>query len=272
SLGSGFVIDSDGVILTNHHVIRNAAEIEVFFNDAAKSKIRAKIVGSDPKTDLAVLKVKPGPYLSPLELGNSDAARVGETVVAIGNPFGLSHTVTAGIISAKNRVIGQGPYDNFIQTDASINFGNSGGPLFNSSGEVIGINSAISAQGQGLGFAIPVNQAKRLLPDLLQYGRVRRGWIGAWLATTPEGLYVNDVVVNSPAHKAGIRSGDFIVGIEDEEVDAIDSAERVLGSKKPGEGVQVRIRRESKLLRRMQKLRLTLIEEPEGARLPRGTI
>ncbi len=272
SLGSGFVINSDGVILTNHHVIRNAAEIEVFFNDAAKSKIRAKIVGSDPKTDLAVLRVKPGPYLAPLELGNSDSLKVGETVVAIGNPFGLSHTVTAGIISAKNRVIGQGAYDNFLQTDASINFGNSGGPLFNAEGEVIGINTAISAQGQGLGFAIPVNQAKRLLPDLLQFGRVRRGWMGAWLVTTPYGLGVNDVVVNSPAHKAGIRAGDFIVGVEDDEVEELEAAERVLGSKKPGEEVQVQIRRETKLLRRMQKLRLKLIEEPQGANLPKGTI
>lgn len=272
SLGSGFVIDGDGYILTNYHVIQNASEIEVHFNDEKKSVVPAKIIGADKKTDVALLKVNAGKYLKPLNMGDSDVARVGETVVAIGNPLGLSHTVTAGIISAKNRAIGQGPFDNFIQTDASINFGNSGGPLFNSESEVIGINTAISAKGQGLGFAIPINQAKRLIPELAKYGRVRRGWLGALLVTTPYGLAVDGVVLRSPAAKAGIKSGDFIATIDGQKIEELFDAEKILGEKKPGDRAMIQLRREGPKTRKLLKIEIPLIEEPNTNDLPPGLI
>jgi len=272
SLGSGFVIDKDGYILTNHHVIENASEIDVFFNDGKKTKLRAKIIGSDKKTDLALLKVKAGSHLFPLELGDSDKAKVGETVVAIGNPFGLSHTVTAGIISAKNRTIGQGPFDNFIQTDASINFGNSGGPLFNPDGEVIGINAAINAAGQGLGFAIPINQAKRLIPDFKEYGKVRRGWIGALVVTTPNGLVVDGVVMKSPAFNAGIQSDDIILSIGSEKIEERFDADKALDAVKPGDTISVTVRRHGRLSSKTLKFNLKVIDEPNKPNLPKGLL
>ncbi len=272
SLGSGFVIDDDGYVLTNYHVIQNASEIEIHFNDEKKSVVPAKIVGTDKKTDVALLKVKAGKYLKPLRLGDSDATRVGETVVAIGNPFGLSHTVTAGIISAKNRTIGQGPFDNFIQTDASINFGNSGGPLFSADGEVIGINTAISAKGQGLGFAIPINQARRLIPELAKYGRVRRGWLGALLVTTPYGLLVDGVVLHSPAAKSGIHSGDFVAAIDGHKTEELFDAEKILGEKKPGDKAMIQIRRERTRTRKLLKIEIPLTDEPRRDDLPPGLI
>ncbi len=272
ALGSGFVINDDGYILTNDHVVANASEVEVQFNDDGKSVIPAKILGTDKKTDVALLKVKPGKYLKPLHLGDSDATRVGETVVAIGNPFGLSHTVTAGIISAKNRTIGQGPFDNFIQTDASINFGNSGGPLFNAHGDVIGINAAISARGQGLGFAIPINQAKRLVPELAKYGRIKRGWLGALLITTPYGLVVDGVVLRSPADKAGLKSGDFIVSVDGQKTKELFDAEKALGEKKPGDKTTIQIRRENQLTRRLLTIDIPLTDEPKRTDLPPGLI
>lgn len=272
SLGSGFVIDESGYILTNHHVIDNASEVEVFVGSENKTRLKAKIVGSDRKTDLALLQVKPGPYLHPLKLGDSDPVRVGESVVAIGNPFALSHTVTAGIISAKNRVIGQGAYDNFLQTDASINPGNSGGPLFNASGEVIGINAAINAAGQGLGFAIPINQAKRLLPDLKKYGRVVRGWMGALLVSLPKGTFVEGVVLRSGAHKAGLRSGDKILAVEGKPITEQVEVEKALEGKKPGDRVEVEIQPNQSLMARTKKLTVTLGDEPEQENLPQGLL
>lgn len=271
SLGSGFVIDKEGYILTNHHVIENASEIDVFFLDE-KKKIRAKVIGSDKKTDLALLKVNPGSYLFPLALGDSDKSRVGESVVAIGNPFGLSHTVTAGIVSAKNRSIGQGPFDNFIQTDASINFGNSGGPLFNAEGEVIGINSAINAAGQGLGFAIPINQAKKLLPEIKAHGRVRRGWLGALVFTTPDGLVVDAVVLRGPAAKAGIRTGDIITSIGSANIQERFDADKALDSAKPGDTVTVKVEREDQYGSKTKKFEVKLSDEPNQQDLPQGLL
>jgi serine protease Do len=273
SLGSGFVIDENGFLLTNHHVVANASEVDVFLDDGKRTtKLRAKIIGSDRKNDVALLQVKAGPYLHPLKLGDSDPVKVGESVVAIGNPFGLSHTVTAGIISAKNRVIGQGPYDNFLQTDASINPGNSGGPLFNSSGEVIGINAAISAAGQGLGFAIPINQAKRLLPDLKKYGHVPRGWLGALIAELPQGVYVQAVVIRSGAQKGGVRSGDRVISVEGRKIEETADIERALEGKRPGDRVTIEVQPEHSLLPATKKHTVVLGEEPDAPNLPQGLL
>lgn len=272
SLGSGFVIDGDGYILTNNHVVERASEIEVFFDESQGSKkLKAKIVGTDKKSDIALLKVQAGAHLFPLPLGNSDQVRVGESVMAIGNPFGLSHTVTAGIISAKNRVIGQGPFDNFLQTDASINPGNSGGPLFNAKGEVIGINTAINASGQGLGFAIPINQAKKMLGDLKTHGRVVRGWVGALVVTTPAGVFVDGIVLRSAAQKAGLKSGDKIVKINSTLVQERVDMEKALEDKKPGEIIQVEIEREGRVVSRKLTLSIKLGEEPD-AEIPPGLL
>ncbi len=224
SLGSGFIINRDGYILTNNHVIENADEIVVRLTN--EKEYKAKVVGRDPKTDLAVIKIDDAPDLATVTLGDSDELRVGEWVMAIGNPFGLDHTVTAGIVSAKGRYIGQGSYDNFIQTDAAINPGNSGGPLINLKGEVVGINSAIFSRAGGnigIGFAIPVNIAKELLPELEAKGKVTRGWLGVLIQkVTPDiadslglkdakGALVADVMKGGPAEEAGIKVGDVIV-------------------------------------------------------------
>jgi serine protease Do len=222
--GSGFIISQDGLILTNNHVVEGAKELTVTL--ANKEEYPAKIIGRDPKTDLAVIRIEPKVPLAAAALGDSEALRVGDWVMAIGNPFGLSNTVTAGIVSAKGRVIGAGPYDDFIQTDASINPGNSGGPLFNMQGQVVGINTAIIPNGRGIGFAVPVNQAKALLPQLETTGSVTRGYMGVSIqAITPElaksltlkdtkGALVADVTKGSPAEAAGIKPGDVIVGFD----------------------------------------------------------
>jgi len=219
--GSGVIFDSEGHILTNNHVVEGAQEIVVTLAD--KQEYKATIVGRDPKTDLAVLKIDAREPLSAAALGDSDHLRVGDWVMAVGNPFGLSNTVTSGIVSAKGRIIGAGPYDDFIQTDASINPGNSGGPLFNLKGEVVGINTAIVPQGQGIGFAIPVNVAKPLIPQLVSKGEVTRGYLGvsiqpltgelakALKVEKKKGALVGDVMPESPAAKAGIQEGDIIV-------------------------------------------------------------
>jgi serine protease Do len=224
SLGSGFVIDSEGYILTNNHVVENADEIVVRLDNEQEHK--ATLVGKDPKTDLALLKVEGVGGLTAVPLGDSDALRVGEWVMAIGNPFGLDHSVTSGIVSAKGRFIGAGNYDDYIQTDAAINPGNSGGPLINLRGEVVGINSAIFSRtggNIGIGFAIPVNLAKELVPQLREKGKVTRGWLGVLIQrVTPEiaeslgleqarGALVADVVANGPAAEAGVKVGDVIV-------------------------------------------------------------
>jgi len=224
SLGSGFIINRDGYILTNNHVIENADEIVV--KTADEKEYKAKVVGRDPKTDIAVIKIDDAKDLTAVTMGDSDDLRVGEWLMAIGNPFGLEHTVTAGIVSAKGRFIGQGSYDNFIQTDAAINPGNSGGPLINLKGDVVGINTAIfsrSGGNIGIGFAIPVNVAKDLLPELEEKGRVTRGWLGVMIQrVTPDiaeslglgqarGALVADVAKDGPALEAGLKVGDVIV-------------------------------------------------------------
>jgi len=226
--GSGFIISKDGYIVTNNHVVDGAQEVTVTLAD--KKEYPAKVIGRDPKTDIALVKIDPREPLTAATLGDSDRLRVGDWVVAVGNPFGLSNTVTAGIVSAKDRVIGAGPYDDFIQTDAPINPGNSGGPLFNLRGEVVGINTAIIPNGQGIGFAVAVNQAKALLPQLETTGEVARGYLGVTVQSlTPElakGLQLKDtkgalvagVTKGGPAEAAGIKAGDVIVSFDSKDV------------------------------------------------------
>ncbi len=228
SLGSGFIISNDGYIFTNNHVVEQADKILVKISDG--KEYEAKVIGRDANTDIALIKIKADNSLPVAEIGNSDQVKVGEWVIAIGNPFGLEATVTAGIVSAKGRVIGAGPYDNFIQTDASINPGNSGGPLFNMEGKVIGINTAIVAQGQGIGFAIPINMAKSILNDLKTKGKVTRGWLGVSVQDLTEdmaknlnhktrsGALVSEVFKGDPADLAGIKVGDIIIEINDKAI------------------------------------------------------
>ena len=222
SLGSGFVISPDGYIVTNNHVVEDVDSIKVAFSEGTP-EVEATVVGRDPKTDIALIRVKTDHPLYAIPLGDSEKVRPGDWVVAIGNPFGLEHTVTAGIVSAKHRVIGQGSYDDFIQTDAAINPGNSGGPLLNLAGEVIGINTAINPRANTIGFAVPVNMAKEILPQLQASGKVTRGWLGVVIQRiTPElaqefklqddnGALVSKVMPGGPADKAGIERGDVIV-------------------------------------------------------------
>jgi serine protease Do len=253
SLGSGFIIDKRGFILTNNHVVEKTDKITVKLAD--DTEFDAKIIGRDPKTDLALIRIETERPLKPLPLGDSDKLEVGDWVVAIGNPFGLGNTVTAGIVSAKYRRIGAGSYDNFIQTDASINPGNSGGPLLNTAGEVIGINSAIfskSGGNIGIGFAIPINMAKDLLPQLKE-GKVVRGWLGVMIQEiTPElkgklnlkdekGALVADVTKDSPAHKAGIKRGDVIVSFDGKEIKEMRELPYVVGSTPVGKKVPVEV-------------------------------
>jgi serine protease Do len=256
ALGSGFLISQSGLILTNNHVVDHASKIIV--KTINGDSFRAKVIGRDPKTDLALLKIKPNGQLpAPVKLGDSDEMRVGDWVIAVGNPFGLSHTVTAGIISAKGRVIGEGPYDDFLQTDAAINPGNSGGPLFNMKGEVIGINTAIESQGQGIGFAIPINMARKLLPQL-KTGKVVRAWIGVLVQNiTPtlarsfgiketQGVIVGDVVSDGPAKKAGLKRGDIIQNLNGKQVLNAGELSRTIAFMKPGTQVSLAIIRNDK--------------------------
>jgi len=256
SLGSGFIVSPDGYILTNNHVVEKADEVTVTLLD--KEEFKAKVVGNDPKTDIALIKIDAKKKLTYVALGDSDQLDVGEWVVAIGNPFGLGHTVTAGIVSAKGRIIGSGPYDDFIQTDASINPGNSGGPLFNLKGEVVGINTAIVQGGQGIGFATPIQLAKSILDQLKDKGKVTRGWLGVYIQRlTPEaaenlglsgrrGALVSDVTSGGPAEKAGIRSGDVIVAFNGKEIGDEHDLPQAVASTKPGKTVDVRLLREGK--------------------------
>jgi serine protease Do len=256
SLGSGFIIHPNGLILTNNHVIEEADQIKVTLND--EREFDAKVVGRDPKTDLALLKVESEVDLPTVPLGNSDDLRIGEWVLAIGNPFGLSHTVTAGIVSAKGRVIGAGQYDDFIQTDASINPGNSGGPLFNTRGEVVGINTAIIAGGTGIGFATPINLVKELVPQLHDQGKVTRGWLGVMIQkVTPElartfdlpqarGALVADVISDSPAARGGLQQGDIITGFDGSEIKDMHDLPRVVAKAGVGKQVEVRLLRQGK--------------------------
>jgi serine protease Do len=263
-VGSGFVMNRDGYILTNNHVVEDADQIKVKLSNG--KEYVGKVIGRDPKTDLALLKVEGSLDLHSLTLGNSDDLKVGSWVVAIGSPFGLEQTVTAGIVSAKGRVIGSGPYDNFIQTDASINPGNSGGPLINMRGEVIGINTAIIASGQGIGFAIPINMAKEIVPQLEEKGHVTRGWLGVSIQeVTPElaksfdlkekkGALVAQVVSGSPAEKAGIEQGDVIVEFDGKEVADSKDLPRIVASTPVGKTVTIKLSRNGKVLDRQVKV------------------
>ncbi|HNS14612.1 MAG TPA: DegQ family serine endoprotease [Syntrophorhabdaceae bacterium] len=256
SLGSGLIIDREGYILTNNHVIEKAQTIKVKLSD--DKEYDAAVIGRDQKTDIALIKINAKQPLPAATFGDSDKLAVGDWVVAIGNPFGLEHTVTAGIVSAKGRVIGAGPYDDFIQTDASINPGNSGGPLLNLKGEVVGLNTAIVSGGQGIGFAIPINVAKDMLPQLKTKGKVARGWMGVVIQkVTPEiaknfglaeseGALVADVMEGSPAEKAGIKRGDVIVSYNGKKVKDNDQLPRLVGATEIGKKVKVGLIREGK--------------------------
>ncbi len=275
SLGSGFIVSEDGYILTNNHVIEKADEITVTLLD--KEDFKAKVIGADPKTDIALIKIDAGKKLPHVALGDSEKLEIGEWVIAIGNPFGLGHTVTAGIVSAKGRIIGSGPYDDFIQTDASINPGNSGGPLFNLQGEVVGINTAIIQGGQGIGFATPIHLAKSVLSQLKEKGKVTRGWLGVYIQRmTPEmaeslgvagkkGALVSDVTKDGPADKAGLKSGDVIVSFDGRSVSDEHELPQLVAATKPGSKVTVVVIRDGKEL----KIPVTIAEmegEKAGAR------
>ena len=276
SLGSGFVIDEEGYILTNNHVVEKTDEIKVRLSD--EKEFEAEIVGRDSRTDLALIRIRTDHPLKPLPLGDSEALEVGDWVVAIGNPFGLEQTVTAGIVSAKYRRIGQGSYDNFIQTDASINPGNSGGPLLNTKGEVVGINTAIFSRtggSIGIGFAIPVNMAKDLLPQLKE-GKVVRGWLGVMIQDiSPElkeklnlesrkGALVADVTEDGPADKAGIKRGDVIVSFDGKEIEGMHELPYIVASTPVGKDVVVEVIRKGE--RKSFDVSLGKLEEEQPSR------
>lgn len=254
SLGSGFVLDRQGHIVTNNHVIENADQIQVKLKNG--NEYDAEIIGTDPNTDLALIKIKADEKLPSLELGDSSDMKIGQWVLAIGNPFGLEHTVTAGIVSAKGRVIGAGPYDDFIQTDASINPGNSGGPLLNMDGEVIGINTAIVAGGKGIGFAIPSGLAKDIITELKESGEVTRGWLGVAIQElndelkqyydVNQGVMISQVFKGDPADKAGIKPNDIITEVNGKDVDSPRELSRRIAEIKPGQKAKIKLIREGK--------------------------
>ncbi|MDX1707200.1 MAG: DegQ family serine endoprotease, partial [Desulfobacterales bacterium] len=256
SLGSGFIIDTAGFVVTNHHVIEDADQIKVKLKD--EREFDAKIVGRDPNTDIALLKIEADGKFATVKLGNSDALQVGQWVVAIGSPFGLEQTVTAGIVSAKGRVIGSGPYDDFIQTDASINPGNSGGPLLNLQGEVVGINTAIVATGQGIGFAIPINLAKDIIVALKEEGEVTRGWLGVAIQDlsaemaeyynieSKKGVFVADVFEGDPADKAGIQPKDIIVSVNGEKITTSRQLTSIIAKIPVNDRAKIKILRDGK--------------------------
>lgn len=260
SLGSGVIVGKEGYILTNNHVIEDADEVIVRLLNNDK-KYKATVAGRDPKTDLALLKINGANNLSVAALGDSSKLHVGDWVIAIGNPFGYSHTVTVGVVSALDRSIGQGPYDQYIQTDASINPGNSGGPLFNHEGKVIGINTAIATRSggfQGIGFAIPINIAKKILPQLKSNGKVTRGWLGVSIQRVdtdlaekfgldkPHGALVSSVFPGTPAEKAGIKQGDIIVEFNGEDVKSFSELSRFIADAMVGSKVKITIFRDGK--------------------------
>lgn len=281
-MGSGFVIDKEGHILTNYHVIEGAEEIVVMLDaNGSEKEYTATLVGSDPKTDIALIKInresgdtKDFPYL---ELGSSENLEVGEWVVAIGNPFGLSHTVTVGVVSALGRSIGAGPYDEFIQTDASINPGNSGGPLINIEGDVIGINTAIisgnTGGNVGIGFAIPINIAKGILKDLKERGTVTRGWLGVMIQKiTPElaksfglsqsdGALVGDVIPDGPAAKGGVKRGDVITRFNGQEVKDMEDLPKVVAATTPDSVVDVEVTRDGS--RKTLRVKIELLKDSQ---------
>ena len=267
SLGSGFIINKNGTVVTNNHVIANAEDILV---KVGSKEYKAKVIGADPYADLAVLKMQTSDTFTPISFGNSDKARVGDWVIAIGNPFGLGGTVTSGIISARNRDINLTRYDDFIQTDASINQGNSGGPLFNLDGEVVGINTAIIAPGQtgsiGIGFAIPSNAASTVIDQLIQFGETKRGWLGVRIQEVtkeiaeveklnkPKGALVASVSENSPASKAGLKAGDIILKFDKKLIKTMRQLPKAVAGTEVGKNVELEIWRNKKLITKKLKL------------------
>ena len=261
ALGSGFIIDKKGIVVTNNHVIQGAEDILVSVNG---TEYIAKVIGTDPYMDLAVLQISSDEKFEPVEFGDSDKARIGDWVIAIGNPFGFGGTVTSGIISSRNRDIGLTRYDDFIQTDASINVGNSGGPLFNLEGKVIGINTAIIAPGQsgsiGIGFAIPSNPASKIISQLIEFGETKRGWLGVRIQVVteeiaeveklenPEGALVASVSENSPADKAGIKAGDIILEFDGKKVDTMRTLPKLVAQTEIGKRVILKVWRNQKLI------------------------
>ena len=260
SLGSGFVIKKNGIVVTNNHVIANADDIVVIVNN---KEYDAKVLGADPYADVAVLQIESKETFTPVQFGDSDKARVGDWVVAIGNPFGLGGTVTSGIISARNRDINLTRYDDFIQTDASINQGNSGGPLFNLNGQVIGINTAIlspSGTSSGIGFAIPANAASNIINQLIKFGETKRGWLGVRIQQVtkeiaevqqlkePNGALIAGVSEGSPAEKSGIKPGDIILEFDGKKIKTMRNLPKIVANTEVGKNVNVKIWRNKKLI------------------------
>lgn len=273
--GSGVIIDAQGYILTSNHVVESAAKIEVKLSD--NRKFFAKLVGQDRETDLALIKVEPESPLTAAPLGDSDRLRPGQWVMAIGNPFVYDHTVTVGVISALNRNLGTNIFDNFIQTDAAINFGNSGGPLLNIRGEVIGINTLISSQGTGIGFAIPINIAKDILPQLKSTGRVSRGFLGltpqeitpelqsSLQLQTSEGVVISSIRSGTPAQLAQLKRYDVIVELNGIKIESEDHFRKLVAETKPGTNVHLKILRDSQTI----EVDIVAVERPEQLATPR---
>jgi serine protease Do len=277
ALGSGIIVDAQGHVVTNAHVVDDATTVKVHYGDR---EYRAKVIGKDTRLDVAVLQIENAPKDLPVaSLGASEQTRVGEYVVAIGNPFGLGNTVTMGIVSAKGRVIGAGPYDDFIQTDASINPGNSGGPLFDLHGQVIGINTAINPRGKGIGFAIPIDAVKGALPQLIASGHVSRGQMGVMIQGMDDGIakalgmdhahgaLVEEVGGGSPAERAGIKSGDVITSVDGQDVKTSNELPRIIASHAPGTHVHLGVLHD----KRTENVDVTLEAlKDEGAKSDRG--
>ena len=281
ALGSGFIIDKKGIVITNNHVVQGAEDIIVYVNNSEEYK--AKIIGTDPYMDLAVLQIESDKNFIPVSFGDSDNARVGDWVIAIGNPFGFGGTVTSGIISSRNRDIGLTRYDDFIQTDASINQGNSGGPLFDLNGKVIGINTAIIGQtgSIGIGFAIPSNPASKVITQLIKFGETKRGWLGVRIQEVtkeiaeveklekPTGALIASVSENSPAEKAGVKAGDIILEFDGKKIDTMRKLPKVVANTKVGKSVQLKIWRNKKLItKRLTLGRLESSEEFKAKKAP----
>ena len=273
ALGSGFIIDSSGIIVTNNHVIKEAEDILVRIEGG--QEYEAKVIGADPLSDLAILKIKSNEKFKPVKFGDSDKARIGDWVIAIGNPLGLSGTVTAGIISARNRNIGMARYEDFIQTDASINQGNSGGPLFNMNGDVIGINTAIlGREGNiGIGFSIPSNNAKIVIDQLIKYGETKRGWLGVRIQFVtkeiadvekldkPRGALVVSVAEGSPSEKGGIKGGDIILEFDGKLINEMKELPLIVAQTEVGKTVEVKIWRSQREV--IKKIKLGRLETSE---------
>jgi len=266
ALGSGFIIDEKGIVITNNHVIQDSEDIVVRVN--GDKEFKAKIIGQDPLSDIAVLQIESKEKFIPVKFGNSDKARIGDWVIAIGNPFGLGGTVTSGIISARNRSIGLSRYEDYIQTDASINSGNSGGPLFDMNGDVIGINTAILGKGGsiGIGFSIPSNSAKKVIDQLIKFGETKRGWLGVRIQTVtqeiadiekldePRGALVASVAEKSPSDKAGIKAGDIITEFNGVKIKEMKELPKIVAQTEVGKTVDVKIWRNKKEITKKIKL------------------